>query len=101
MQKEPKNELPESIQEEFDSISEPQEGIRVAVTSDMNLDGESEDAHLLAAIDKRILMFNGNHAERPELVDEVSLAERTRLDSRTIWEVASWRQKLPTSPLSF
>ncbi|MFC1718111.1 ABC transporter ATP-binding protein [Candidatus Poribacteria bacterium] len=72
--KEPKDELPESIQEEFDSISEPQEDIRVAVTSDMNLDGEFEDTYLLAT-DKRILVFSGNHVKGPELVHEVSLAD--------------------------
>lgn len=48
MLKEPKDELLESVQEEFSSISEPQENVRVAVTSDMNLDGEFEDAYLLA-----------------------------------------------------
>ena len=46
--KDPKDELPESVQEEFDSISEPQEDIRLAISSDMTLDGVFEDAYLLA-----------------------------------------------------
>ena len=72
--RDPKEELPESVQEEFDSISGPQENIRVAVTSDMNLDGAFEESYLLAT-DKRILIFSGNHAKRPELLNEVPLAD--------------------------
>ena len=70
----PKEELPSSVQEEFTNISEPQEDIRVAVTSDMNLDGEFEDAYLLAT-NKRILVFSGNHVRHPELLNEISLAD--------------------------
>jgi ATP-binding cassette subfamily B protein len=70
----PKEELPEEIQEEFDSISEPEEDIRVAVSSDMDLDGVFEDCWLLAT-DKRILVFSGNHYERPELIYEVPIAD--------------------------
>ena len=70
----PKEELPETIQEEFDSISEPQEDIRVAVSSDMNLDGTFEERWLLAT-DKRILVFSGNHDEHPELLRELPIAD--------------------------
>lgn len=70
----PKEELPESVQEEFDSISEPQEKIHVAIESDMNLDGIFEDSWLLAT-DKRVLVFSGNHVKRPELIKEVSIAD--------------------------
>ncbi|MFC1713727.1 ABC transporter ATP-binding protein [Candidatus Poribacteria bacterium] len=72
--KDPKDELPESVQEEFDNISEPQEDIRVAVTSDMTIDGVFEDSYLLAT-DKRILVFSGNHVKHPELLNEVPLSD--------------------------
>ena len=72
----PKEELPEAVQEEFDNISETEEGIHVAVSSDMNLDGMFEDCWLLAT-DKRILVFSSNQrsAIRPELVHEVPIAD--------------------------
>ncbi len=72
--KDPKDELPESVHEEFRNISEPQENIRVAVISDMTLDGVFEDSYLLAT-DKRILIFSGNHAKQPELLNEVPLSD--------------------------
>jgi len=70
----PKEELPEEIQKEFDSISKPQEEIRVAVSSDMNIDGVFEDSWLLAT-DKRILVFSGDHYKRPELIHEVPIVD--------------------------
>jgi ATP-binding cassette subfamily B protein len=70
----PKEELPESLQEEFDNVSEPQEEIRIAVSSDMNLDGVFDDCWLLAT-DRRILVFSGNHYRRPELLHEVPIVD--------------------------
>ena len=70
----PKTELPKAIQEEFNNISKPEEDIRVAVSSDMNLEGVFEDCWLLAT-DKRILVFDSNHSKRPELVHEVQIAD--------------------------
>jgi len=70
----PKEELPELVQEEFDSVSEPQEEIRVAVSSDMDLEGVFEDSWLLAT-DKRILVFSGNHYKRPDLIHEMPIAD--------------------------
>ncbi|HGE70126.1 TPA: hypothetical protein ENX78_04770, partial [Candidatus Poribacteria bacterium] len=66
----PKKELPKVIQEEFTKISEPEEEIRVAVPSDMNMEGVFEDWWLLAT-EKRILVFNSDHKEKAELVKEI------------------------------
>jgi len=70
----PKEELPEEIQREFDKISEPEEDIRVAVSSDMDMDGAFEDQWLVAT-DKRIFVFNANHYVSPKLIHEVSIAD--------------------------
>lgn len=72
--KDPKDELPESVREEFHNISEPQENIRLAISSDMTLDGVFEDSYLLAT-DKRILVFSGNHYKHPELLSEILLSD--------------------------
>lgn len=68
----PREELPEAVQDKFDSISEADETIRVSVASDMNLDGIFEDSWLLAT-DKRLLVFNG--ADFPELLREIPIAD--------------------------
>jgi hypothetical protein len=70
----PKAELPKVIQEELDNISEPQEDIRVAVSSDMNLDGDFEDCWFVAT-NRRILVFSGNHGKRSELVREIPIRD--------------------------
>jgi ATP-binding cassette subfamily B protein len=70
----PKEELPELVQEKFDSVSEPQEDIRVAVSSDMDLEGAYEDSWLLAT-NKRILVFSGNHYKPPDLIHEMPIAD--------------------------
>ena len=70
----PKAELPKVIQEEFDNISEQQEDIRVAVSSDMNLDGDFEDCWFVAT-NRRILVFSGNHGKRSELVREIPIRD--------------------------
>ena len=70
----PKEELPELVQKEFDSVSEPQEDIRVAVSSDMDLEGLFEHSWLLAT-NKRILVFSGNHYKRPDLVYEMPITD--------------------------
>lgn len=70
----PKQEIPAEIQKEFDSVSESDENIHVAVSSDMTLDGIFEDSWLLAT-DKRVLVFSGNHTKRPELLHNISIAD--------------------------
>jgi len=70
----PKEKLPKAVREEFENISEQKEAIRVAVSSDMKLDGNFDDCWLLAT-DNRILVFNGNHSKRPELIHEISIAD--------------------------
>ncbi|MBD3182717.1 ATP-binding cassette domain-containing protein [Candidatus Poribacteria bacterium] len=69
-----KNELPELVQEEFDSILTNQEDVKVAVASDMDLNGNYEDSWLLAT-DKRIVVLSGNHNKKPELVHELPLVD--------------------------
>ena len=70
----PKEELPEAIQQYLDSISEQKEDIRVAVPSDMSLEGDFKDCWLVAT-DKRIFVVNGDHSQNPELVHEVPIAD--------------------------
>ena len=67
-------ELPEAVQDCFDGISEQGEDIRVAVSSDMSLDGDFEDCWLLAT-DKRVLVLSGNHSQRPKLVHDLPIAD--------------------------
>ncbi len=67
-------EVPEAIQECFDGISEQGEDIRVAVSSDMSLDGDFEDCWLLVT-DKRVLVLSGNHSQRPQLVHDLPIAD--------------------------
>jgi ATP-binding cassette subfamily B protein len=67
-------ELPEAVQECFDGISEQGEDIRVAVSSDMSLDGYFEDCWLLAT-DKRVLVLSGNHSQSPKLVHDLPIAD--------------------------
>jgi ATP-binding cassette subfamily B protein len=67
-------ELPEAVQECFDGISEQGEDIRVAVSSDMNLNGDFEDCWLLAT-DKRVIVLSGNHSQRPELVHDLPIGD--------------------------
>lgn len=70
----PKEELPEVIKRAFESISERDEDIRVAISSDMNMEGIFEDTWLLAT-NRRILVFDGDHSEKPELVHEIHIAD--------------------------
>ena len=70
----PREKLPESVQEEFDNISKSEEEIRVSVASDMNLDGVFDDSWLLAT-DRRIIVFSGNHTKRPELIHEIPISD--------------------------
>lgn len=74
LKKDPREELPESVQEEFDNVSEPQENIEVVVISDMNLDGLFEENWLLAT-DRRILVFSGNHDKRPEIIHDIPMSD--------------------------
>lgn len=67
-------ELPKTIQQYLEKVSEQGENVRVAVSSDMNLEGDFEDCWLLAT-DKRILVFSGNHSKEPELIHEIAIAD--------------------------
>lgn len=69
----PKQELPKELEGEFNKIREDGERIHIAVASDMNLDGDFADCWLLVT-DKRILVFSGDHSNRPELVHDLSIA---------------------------
>ncbi|MFC1716426.1 ABC transporter ATP-binding protein [Candidatus Poribacteria bacterium] len=67
-------ELPEAIQEYLENLSEKEADIRVAVSSDMNLDGEFEESWLLAT-DNRVLVFSGNHVQEPELIHDLRIED--------------------------
>ena len=69
-----KEELPNAISEEFHNISQPHEDIHMAVSSDMNLEGDFEDCWLLVT-DRRILVFSSSNHERPRLVHDVPIAD--------------------------
>lgn len=68
-----KEKIPDVVQKAFDNISK-EENIRVAVSSDMNIEGDFHDSWLLAT-DKRLLVFNGDHPDRPELIHELLLSD--------------------------
>jgi hypothetical protein len=57
-----KEELPETVQKEFDDISEHEEDVHIVVSSDMSLDGTFEDCWLLAT-DKLIILDKGEISE--------------------------------------
>jgi ATP-binding cassette subfamily B protein len=70
----PKQEIPAELEDEFGRILKQGENIHVAVSSDMNLNGDFEDCWFLAT-DKRILAFSGNHAKPAKLIHEISLED--------------------------
>ena len=39
LERDPREDLPEPVQEEFDNVSQPEEKIELAVSSDMNIEG--------------------------------------------------------------
>jgi len=70
----PKQELPRKLEDELGKITEIGEKICIAVSSDMNIDGDFEDCWFLAT-DKRLLTFSGNHSKHPKLLHELSISE--------------------------
>jgi len=68
----PKKDFPKVIQEGFVKVSEPDEEVRISVSSDMNMDGIFQDFWFLAT-DKRVLVFSSNHKKSAELVHEIPL----------------------------
>jgi ATP-binding cassette subfamily B protein len=78
---EPKVELPEAIQKEFDKISEPEEHIQIVISSDMNLEGLYEECWLIVT-DRRMLVFSARDPQNPELTYEVPIADVTEVRLR-------------------
>ena len=74
-----KEKLPEAIQKEFDSISEPGEDIQMTVSSDMNLEGNFEESWLLAT-NRRILVFSSDNEMDHRLIHEVPLADIDKVE---------------------
>jgi len=70
----PKKDFPKVIQEGFVKVSEPDEEVRIAVPSDMNMDGVFEDFWLLGT-DKRLLVFSSNHKKDVKLTHEIPLSD--------------------------
>jgi len=70
----PKKDFPKVIQEGFVKVSEPDEEVRIAVPSDMNMDGVFEDFWLLGT-DKRLLVFSSNYKKDVKLTQEIPLSD--------------------------
>ncbi|MFQ6040055.1 MAG: ABC transporter ATP-binding protein [Candidatus Poribacteria bacterium] len=60
-------EAPEEIKRKFEELIEDPEVVQIAISSDMNLDGEYTESWLLAT-DQWVISFNPNHAEEPEII---------------------------------
>ena len=61
-------EVPEDIKQKFtELINEPEEVVQIAISSDMNLDGEYTESWLLAT-DQWVVSFNTNYAEEPNII---------------------------------
>jgi len=61
-------EVPEDVKQKFtELIDEPEEVVQIAISSDMNLDGEYTESWLLAT-DQWVVSFNPNHAEEPNII---------------------------------
>ncbi len=78
---EPKMELPEAIQKEFDKISEPEEHVQIAISSDMNMEGLYEECWLIVT-DRRMLVFSTRDPQNPELTNEVPISDVTEVRLR-------------------
>ena len=70
----PKEEIPESVQEYLKNILKQEDEIRIAVSGDMNMDGDFQDCWLVAT-DNQVLVFSGNHTQPPELIHELSIED--------------------------
>jgi ATP-binding cassette, subfamily B, bacterial len=70
----PKKDFPKVIQEGFVKVSEPDEEVRISVSSDMNMDGLFQDFWFLAT-DKRVLVFSSDNKKSAELVHEIPLSD--------------------------
>ncbi|MBD3183612.1 ATP-binding cassette domain-containing protein [Candidatus Poribacteria bacterium] len=70
----PKGELPKVVEEEFNKITKDKEEIHMAVSSDMSLEGDFKENWFLAT-DKRIMVFNGDHSVKAEVVKELLLVD--------------------------
>ena len=60
-------EVPEEIKRKFEKLIEDPEVVQIAISSDMNLDGEYTESWLLAT-DQWVISFNSNHAKEPEII---------------------------------
>jgi ATP-binding cassette subfamily B protein len=69
-----KQELPEELEREYDKIADDGENLYIAISSDMNMNGDFEECWLLAT-DKRLMTFSGNHYQRPTLTNELSISD--------------------------
>jgi ATP-binding cassette subfamily B protein len=62
-----REEVPESIKRKFEELIDEPEMVQIAVSSDMNLDGEYTESWLLAN-DQWVVSFNSNHAKEPDII---------------------------------
>jgi len=60
-----REEVPEEVKQKFEELTD--EPFQIAVSSDMNLDGEYNESWLLAT-DQWVVSFNPNHAEEPNII---------------------------------
>lgn len=76
-------ELPKELEKEFYNIIEKDEEIHLAVSSDMNLDGDYEDIWLLAT-DKRLFAFSGNHSQKPKIIHEIPIDDIKNIELKSL-----------------
>ncbi|MFQ6043006.1 MAG: ABC transporter ATP-binding protein, partial [Candidatus Poribacteria bacterium] len=62
-----REEVPEGVRRKFEELIEEPAVVKIAISSDMNLDGEYTESWLLAT-DQWIVSFNPNHAEEPNII---------------------------------
>jgi len=62
-----REEVPESVKRKFEELIDEPEVVQIAVSSDMNLDGEYTESWLLAN-DQWVVSFNPNHAKEPDII---------------------------------
>jgi len=76
-------EIPIEINKKLENILDPQENIRISVSSDMNMEGVFEDCWLIGT-DKRLFVFSSNHQKEPELFNEISITDITEVEIKNL-----------------
>lgn len=78
-----KMDLPEEIESEFNKLAYDGENLYIAVSSDMDLDGNFNECWFLAT-DERLMVFSGNHRRRPILINEIPISEIENIEIKNL-----------------